>query len=108
MKKDWYAVTVLFCSYHGDVPSLRPLCEERVVLFRGGSEKVVRRAAIAYGKAEMHSYQNLYGELVEWKFIGIERVEILEPPRDANGWEVASRFVRRSARTLRDRSSRPT
>ena len=97
----WYAVTVLFRATVDDSTSLRPLCEERVVLFHGTSESEVQEDARRYANAEAHSYKNPHGEHVDWRFTSIEKVEVLAPPAPGAGWEIASRFVRCSLRTLR-------
>ena len=96
----WFAVRLLLRSHIGGTPSLRPLCEERVVLFRGPDEATVRTMATAYARGEEHSYANVYGEHVEWRFVAIEQVDALDDADPGKGWEVASRFCRRSLRTL--------
>lgn len=98
---NWYSVTILFASTSSSAQSLRPLCEERVVLCQAESEDLVRAEATRYGIAEQHSYRNVYGELIEWRFVQIEKIETLDPPRENKPWEVSSRFVRRSARVLK-------
>ena len=103
----WYAATLVFSSDVGDVPSLRPLCEERVVLFRAANEPLAAAAAGAYGSREAHSYRNTSGELVRWRFAGIDKIECLAGSPDQDGWEVASRFIRRSRQTLQ-KLERPT
>jgi hypothetical protein len=52
---------------------------------------------------EAHSYKNMYGQTVNWHFVRIEKIEELEAPVRAQPWEVASRFVRRNLRGLRQR-----
>lgn len=102
----WYAATLVFISDVGDVASIRPLCEERIVLFLSKNAARASAAAEAYGDNEVHSYRNTYGQLVRWRFAGIEKVERLQELPDSDGWEVASRFVRRSWRTLKKLQTR--
>jgi hypothetical protein len=97
----WYSVVLLFSSSIGDVASLRPLCEERVVLFRSNTAGEIDAAARRYAEREQHSYQNANGETVNWRFHGIERIEPLAEPPANEGWEVSSRYARRSLATLR-------
>jgi hypothetical protein len=97
----WYAGVLLFRSEVGGVTSLRPLCEERLVLFRGGSAKQVERAARRYARREQHAYENAAGETVDWQFESLERIDLLDDPPDNDGWEVFSRFTRRSLKALR-------
>ena len=102
----WYAVVLLFSSEVGHVPHLRPLCEERVVLFRGKGPGEVERLARKYGHDEEHSYRNVDDETVRWRFEVIQRIDLLDDPADKNGWEVASRFTRRSLAAIRRASSK--
>ena len=97
----WFAATLLFASKVGGTPSLRPLVEERIVLFQGRNTDAVKVAAMRYGRAEEHSYENAHGERVEWRFIGLEQLDELDVGTPKQGWEVASRFTRRSLRALR-------
>lgn len=94
----WFAATLLFRNRFGRNVAVRPLCEERVVLFRGATEKDARAAAIKYGRAEEHQYSNMYGEWVRWTFAGVEKLEQVDAPSENDGWEVSSRFVRRVMR----------
>lgn len=104
----WYAATLVFSSTIGRMHSLRPLCEERVVLFHAQNQTLVERMATAYGAKEAHSYENNRGEIVNWTFLGVEKIEELSPEPASGGWEVASRFVRRSQQTLRTLKGRDT
>ncbi len=97
----WYALTLLFASRIGDSPSLRPLCEERVVLFRAKNELAARKAAASHAEAEGHSYKNSEKRDVKWYFVGVVKLEVLDEPARDEGWEVGSRFIRRSLRTIR-------
>lgn len=96
----WHATTILFKSEVNGVVSLRPLCEERIVLFDTSDETQAVAAAHDYGIQESHSYENVRGELVTWVFAGVEKVEVLSTSRP-QGWEVSAKFVRKSVRTLR-------
>jgi hypothetical protein len=103
-REKWYSATVLFESAVSGSPSLRPLCEERVVLVQAANEARARAVVMRYAKEEQHSYPNVYGQAVAWRFIEIEKVEEAEKP-DSGPWEVASRFVRRRRKSLRDNKS---
>lgn len=96
----WYSVSLTFVSRVGAVESLRPLCEERIVLFQASSEAEARALALKYGREAEHSYANPRGEVVEWRLAGVEAARELEPPLGNRGWEVGSRFVRRQRRRL--------
>ena len=96
----WYSATLIFRSKTAGEISIRPLCEERVVLFKANSELQAAKAAERYGRREAHSYRNGAGETVSWEFAGIDDFQVLDSPA-ADGWEVRARFVRRSWSTLR-------
>lgn len=95
----WFATTLVFASEIAEIPSVRPLCEERVALFCAEDELAACAEARAYGEREQHSYLNSSGHRVNWRFVGIEKVVELLPTSSA-GWEVATRYTRRSRRTL--------
>lgn len=103
----WYSATLVFRSKIAGETSIRPLCEERVVLFRAKSELHAAKAAERYGRLEVHSYVNVAGELVNWEFVGIDDFHVLDSPA-VDRWEVRTRFVRRSWTTLRKVAKRRT
>ena len=97
----WYAALLLFGSEIDQVTHLRPLCEERVVLFRGGQQEQIEQRAQEYGRAEQHSYTNERGQEVRWRFQQVVLIDELEDPTVGKGWEVSSRFARRSLGAIR-------
>jgi hypothetical protein len=97
----WYAATLLFVSKIAEVESLRPLCEERVVLVRGTREKQVRAVLARYGREQDHAYKNDRGETVEWRYVDLAKLEPIEDPTREGVQEVASRFVRKRLSNLR-------
>lgn len=103
LEAGWYAATLVFASKIGGIMSLRPLCEERVALFRARIDSEALRLAQKYGQAEQHSYRNARGEEVQWRFQKVEKIERLEAPVLENGREIYSQFTRRSLKRLRDR-----
>ena len=101
----WFAATIIFASAVGGKRGLRPLCEERVVLFRIGSVGEATAAAERHARSEEHSYRNSAGDEVKWTFVAIEKVEDVTP-RMAEGWEVGSRYSRRSLHSVRKKGSK--
>lgn len=97
----WYAATLVFASSVGRDQSLRPLCEERTVLFAATDEQKARNLAVQHGLSEEHSYRNTRAESVTWRFMGIDALNTVPSDEDALGWEVASRYTRRSLKRLR-------
>lgn len=96
----YFSVKLLFASKL-PTPSLRPLCEERIVVIRAPNETAASIAAERYGHAEQHEYTNQDGDLVAWTLIRVEAIVELGKPTLKEGWEVASRYTRRSVQTLR-------
>jgi hypothetical protein len=99
-QEDRYVVTILLASRVGGVASLRPLCEERVVLVAAGNLAQASALARKYGRNQEHTYANGRGEDVEWRFVRVIKVEALEG-FDNSIQEVTSRFIRVSQRKLR-------
>ena len=100
----YFAVTLLFRSHVGDSESLRPLCEERVILLCATTAAQAQAQAGKYGRSEEHSYRSVAGDLVRWTFVRVVGVEEVGSAPVAGAWEVASRYVRRRLATLRDRT----
>jgi hypothetical protein len=97
----WYAAQLLFQS---SGPEARPLCEERVVLVRAASEAAALRRVLVYGKAEQHSYRNVYGERVNWTFVGVEDLtDVIDQamPKEGAPREVWWRFRNRTKLSLK-------
>lgn len=92
--------TVVFCSSVGDVASLRPLGKERIVLFYASNVNEATVAAAEHGQMEEHSYNNSRGKLVSWRFMRVEGVEAVPFNTVTGTWEITSRYVRRSRKSL--------
>lgn len=100
----WHSVALIFRSDIERVTNIRPLLEERVVLFDAIGEQEAMKAAERHGGREVHSYKNVRGEDVSWKFVGIDKIHVLDSAT-ADGWEVAAKFTRRSWPTLQKLAS---
>ncbi|HEY3933137.1 MAG TPA: DUF4288 domain-containing protein [Gemmatimonadales bacterium] len=99
-ERRWFSVIVVFESRVAGIIGVRPLCEERIVLFVAEDEPTAIAAARRYGVSAQHSYDNSARETVQWIFVGVSDANELEE-RDATiGWEVGSRFVRKHRRTV--------
>lgn len=98
---NWYAATLLFASKIAGVESLRPLCEERIVLVQGAREEQVRAMLARYGRDQEHAYENDRGETVEWRYVDLVKLEPIDDPTRDGVQEIASRFVRKGLRSLR-------
>ena len=100
-KGNYFAATLLFRSHVGDNESLRPLCEERVLLLRAATSAEAQAQASRYGRSEEHSYRSVAGDVVRWTFVRVLGVQEVGTPPVSGVWEVSSRYVRRRLATLR-------
>ena len=96
----WFSVTMMFESRIGGIIGVRPLCEERIVLFAAGNQLEAATAATEYGMHAQDEYKNASDESVSWRFVCLSEVRELDAPQAPAGWEVASRFIRRHRRTI--------
>jgi hypothetical protein len=92
----WYAVNLLFEGCHPDQPPASNRWEERIILLDAACEDDARQDAEQRGKADECEYTSATGELVQWRFRGIERVHAIEAPALESGTEVFYRFLRAS------------
>lgn len=92
-RTSWYVVTVILkCEIHGQ-PTLPDewSCIQSVYLIRASSADDAYDKAIVLGKNQETSYQNSDGEVVDWKFVGLENVEELSQRSITNNIEVWGR-----------------
>lgn len=102
VKAHWFAVTMVFMSRIGKSRTLRPLCEERIVLFRADSKSEAGALGRKHGRSEEHSYEAVNGKRVTWSFIGIESIDDVTQHESNGPWEIGSRYVRRSLKRLKE------
>jgi hypothetical protein len=100
--ESWYWVCALYCSERrkskkNPAPASH-LWERRVFVFRAkrGQE---RRDAHALAKQHEHKFKNAEGDMVYWRFKGIESYAELFDKRIVSGTEVYWTFFRRRANT---------
>jgi len=89
----WFAASLLFKSVHpGQVDD--HLWEESIFLVRAESEEEARQKADRLGKAEEHEYVAANGEMTQWTFQGVERIQEILDDKLEDGTEIFSRFLR--------------
>src|SRR5579864_6884314 len=92
----WYGVDLLFEGCHpGQAPETN-LWEERIVLLDAASDDEARQQAELHGKSEEHEYTSATGELVQWRYRGLERIYAIDSTLLESGTEVFSRFLHAS------------
>src|SRR5713226_10661776 len=97
----WYAAVLLLESLHPEEHRIRKLFELQVRLVRASSDQAAWERANEIGKAQEHSYANVYDKKVEW--VLREVVDVVELLDDAmkEGAEVYYSFLNeREARQL--------
>jgi hypothetical protein len=77
-ERRWFSVIVVFESRVAGIIGVRPLCEERIVLFVAEDEPTAIAAARRYGVSAQHSYDNSARETVQWIFVGVSDANELE------------------------------
>jgi hypothetical protein len=90
----WFSVVLLFERLHAPKAAPHgPLWEEAIFLVRANGEQEARAKATSIGEAKQLNFHSLSGEMIEWRFAGIQEVyEILdEVPSDCS--EVFSKFL---------------
>lgn len=90
---EYYSAVVIFVS-GSSASDYEPLYEEVVVLMSAESEEQAAEKAIAYGRAQEHSYKNGYGEMITVSFKRLVAVkELLDELKDFDtGIEVHYRY----------------
>ncbi len=95
----WYAVSRLFEGCHLDQPAEANLWEESIVLVAADSEADARALAEQLGKADECEFTAGTGDLVQWRFRGIESAYAIDESVLGSGTELFSRFLRASEAT---------
>ena len=90
-KQKWYVATLIVrCIVSDDKPPPHT-CDEQVHLLRASDADSAYEKALKLGAKEECTYQNVDGEDVHWRFVGLENQEELEGAiRD--GVEIRSRL----------------
>jgi len=105
----WYAAVLLLESLHPEEHRIRKLFELQVRLVRASSDQAAWTRANEIGKAQEHSYTNVYDKKVEW--VLREVLDVVELLDDAmkEGAEVYSSFLNaREARNISSTLRQPT
>ena len=71
-----FSVSVFTRSYHNDVAG--GLCEEQIMLVEAESESEAISSASKMAKDGETSYENESGELICWKFMGVQSAYEIE------------------------------
>jgi hypothetical protein len=96
MEKQWYVATlILQCRIENTAQKLKT-ADEQVRVLRAPDIEAAYGKALQLGKNEEHSYENMYGQIVYWEFLGLADLE--ELPLDEtieDGTEIKSRLLRK-------------
>ncbi len=86
----WYIATLVMASKVED-NSEDPTCEEQIRVIRAPNAEMAYEKALKIGKAEEHSYKNMYEQTVTWEFIGLDDLDELDNTMH-DGVEIRSRL----------------
>jgi hypothetical protein len=90
----WFGVNIFLKGECATRATDETLWEERVVLIQALSKHEARARAEQIGRESECQYVSGTGELIEWKFVTVERVHQIEGEDLDPGTEVFSRFLR--------------
>lgn len=92
MSEQWYVATLLMqIRVAGD--QVGPFtCDEQIRLLRAMDESTAYLKAMEIGRNEEHAYQNMYGQTVTWKFVGLVWLDELMDQAIEDGVEIKSRL----------------
>lgn len=90
----WYVVTIIIkCEINGlSLVSGEWSCIQSIHLIKASSNSDAFEKATLLGKEKETSYMNSGGELVEWKFVGLENLENLTRKTISDGLEIWGRY----------------
>lgn len=91
-KLAWYVATLLVeCQVsHGGAPTR--LCDEQIHVIRAYDAPHAYAKAVAVGKAAEVTYENDYGAMVSWQFVGLLELSALDAAVIRDGTEIRSRL----------------
>ncbi len=95
MDTSWFVTTLIIeCEVDGR-PSLPDewTCSQQIFLIRASSRDVAYGKAIKIGESQETSYLNVNGQLVTWKFVGLENLEELSKKGIRDGTEIWGRII---------------
>lgn len=101
MKSKWYVATLIMKTVISARPDDTPACDKQVRVLRASSADEAYEKAMALGRMEEHAYENTYGEIVRWEFVGLVDLDEISARTIRDGTEIKSRiFENASPETL--------
>ena len=86
----WYIATLVIASKVEDGLEVQT-CEEQIRAIRAPNAEAAYEKALAIGKSEETTYQNMYGQTVTWEFVGLDDLDELDNTMH-DGVEIRSRL----------------
>jgi hypothetical protein len=90
----WYAAVLLLKAEVMAPNPGSPLIDHQVRLMRAADAETAYQRALFLGRAEEHEYENPYGEIVRWVFLGLHNLTLLDAATLTDGLEVYSWMAR--------------
>ena len=81
----WYAAVLLLGSEVQSPSADESPVDHQVRLIAAADSEAAYQRALSLGKSEEHSYENAFGQIVRWRFLGLhDLVEFLAPPSEGS------------------------
>jgi hypothetical protein len=97
LDNNWYvAKLIIQCKVEGEDTGPWTI-DEQVRVLRAPDPNTAHMKAMALGKQQETSYENMYGKLVSWEFVGLGDLEQLFDDSIVDGTEITSRLLTTSS-----------
>jgi len=94
VQPNWYVATLLFeCNIENRSERL-PTCDEQLRLVSAEDNEEALQKSLLLGNQEEVSYENVYGDVVSWRFLGLVELEEIDADSIGDGTEIKSRLLR--------------
>lgn len=87
----WYVATLIMVCKVENEPGPWT-CDEQICVIRATSEQLAYEKALQLGEDSATSYQNVYGQTVQWSFVGLGNLEEILADAIRDGTEIRSRL----------------
>ncbi len=90
MSMAWYVATIILKCEVEQKPTTDGewTCIQQIHLLRAPNQETAYQNAIKLGISQEHSYLNMQGEKVTWRFVGLENLEELDTKTIRDGTEI--------------------
>jgi len=94
MNNVWWCATILMCSTVRDEEAGLLVCDEQIRVIKAVDFDAAFERAISVGKDQEHSYENMYGQVVKWEFLGLRELKEISDETIGDGTEITSKILK--------------